>query len=224
MKTLATMGMGAWQENYADTEQYYNSTQTSAARALGSGVGVRDDTAIALHRARIRGGAGAFEQMQKAQATLAGTPLGDISGSALTGVGFSALTSYAAGPLGKMGAALFGVNAGALETGLLSAAPAIGLGVGALALGYNRVSAAMSQQAPMQLAQRQLETQQAQGFFAKTWAGIKQNWQEWPMRVFNPEAVKEGTRLGQAATIFAEGKEINQGIFSVDWILSNYSR
>jgi hypothetical protein len=187
MKTLATMGMGSWAENYQDVEQYLTGTQEAMGKTMGAGVGIRPTAATALHRARIRGGAGAFEQLQQMQAGLADTALGDVSGAALTGVGWGILSNYVLGALGLSGAAALPIAAGA--------------GVGALA--YNRYATAISPTAPIQVGSRSLAYQQS----GRTADALDYAWQGGPTLLFNPEGFKQGEKFGQLGAAIATGQD-----------------
>ncbi len=146
MGTLARLGMGQFQQGYQEYEQFAGQMQGFGVQQAGAGAfDMRVSPEIAQQQAALRSGGGVMAAMRRAGAPLAGTPVSDIGGAALTGLGVYGLGMHIAGSMTAI-PTLAGAGAAIGTIG----APLAGLAVGAGALMATQASYMMNREDTIQ--------------------------------------------------------------------------
>jgi hypothetical protein len=130
MRHMMGLGMGQFQQGYAEAEQYQTATTMGAIGQVGVGAGISPygSPEMRYQQALIRSGGGVYRQLRGLGVDAAGTPLSDVGGAALTGLGAYGIGMHIAGSMQGI------AGLSSLQAGLAGAMPAIGIGVGAAAL------------------------------------------------------------------------------------------
>lgn len=159
MARLAKMGQEQLGEGYGETEQFFQQTQLAGVSKFGTGMGGRDSTEIQYQRAMLRGSSGYEGLMQQQKAAIAGTPLADLSGAGMQGLGIMALSGFLGNQLQSGAGAMKGIG-----LGLGAAAPWLGLAAGVAAVGTTQYGYYQDQEkAALQVAAMPNQTGWEQG-------------------------------------------------------------
>ena len=136
MGRMLGLGMGQFSQGYAETQQYQAETMMAGRRAFGGAMpGVTDTPEMRYQRALLRGSSGVMGGFRDVQAGMAGGPMSDIFGAALTGLGVTSVAGFAGGIMQAGGGAM-----GLLGGGLSAAALPLGVGVAALGIGAAQIA------------------------------------------------------------------------------------